>query len=122
MFVDQGIVRPQIQSYQIDLADSSLLGYTFDAYGETGSHSVQVLSSWSDAERSARLMRMACHFLVDSTPDEGVIELFEKTQEITQYYCSLANWAQPSLPAVTDLGMSVVAESYERESFAFPEE
>ncbi|MHB2007749.1 MAG: hypothetical protein ACYCOX_06840 [Acidobacteriaceae bacterium] len=68
------------------------------------------------------MLKMACHFMVDSTPALGMEEMLEKATEIRDYYCSLANWRAPALPETTSISVNPIVTSHEREPFTYTEE
>ncbi|MHB1674832.1 MAG: hypothetical protein ACYCSP_11370 [Acidobacteriaceae bacterium] len=68
------------------------------------------------------MLKMACHFMVDSTPASGMEEMLEKATEIRDYYCSLANWRAPALPETTSISVNPIVTSHEREPFTYTEE
>lgn len=116
------LVGPSFQTFQIAGVDSTLFGYSFDDSGSSGGHYVQVWDSLSPREMRATMLRMACHFLVDMVPTSGLDEMLEKTIELRDYYCSLANWSAPALIAPIPVAVAPVVARYERDSFSYPEE
>lgn len=83
---------------------------------------MQVWDSVSPEEIRAKMLRIACHVLVDHIPVSGLGEVLEKVSEIRDYYCSLANWRKPALAAAMPSVVAPVVARYERDSFSYPEE
>jgi hypothetical protein len=114
--------EPSFQTFQITGPDSMVLGYSFDDLGLSSGHFVEVWDALSPIELRTKMLRMACHFLVDMVPPSGLDEMLEKAADIREYYCSLANWSTPALPETVPVAVNPVITSYERESFSYPEE
>ena len=117
-----GIIQSVFQTYRIETGDSTVVGYSLDAEMEQGRHFVRLLDSLTQEQRDAKLLRFACHYLVDATPDSGLHEVLEKVSEMKEYYCSLQNWHAPALPPVTSLETATISNSFERAPFSYPEE
>jgi hypothetical protein len=121
-FGDPRFTIPSFQTYQIVGASSTTLGYSFNDPGASGGHFVQVFGSPDPEQVKARMLNFACHFLVDLTPVDGLQELLEKTSEIRDYYCSLANWQVPAAADPIPVSVNPLVARYERASFSYPEE
>lgn len=117
-----GVIQSLFQTYRIETGDSTVVGYSLDADMERGHHFVRLLDSLTQEQRDSKLLRFACHYLIDATPDSGLHEMLEKVAEMKEYYCSLQNWRAPALPRVASLGTATVSDSFERAPFSYSEE
>ena len=115
-------VTPAIQAFQIGGDGSTLYGYRVDDPGAKSGHFVQAWDSLDPRELQVKMVRMACHFLVDLTPVSGLDEVLEKAEEIREYYCSLENWRMPALSGETPIAVNSEIVSQVRESFTYSEE
>ena len=72
-----------------------------DVSGATLRHRVDVVSTGSGEEQPAHLSRrLACYFLVDQMPDEGVPESLATMIDLYKFYYKRAIGSPPCLPRV----------------------
>jgi hypothetical protein len=117
-------VAAGLQVFQLVNESSSLLGYSLQDAGNNSGHFVTTTGfpKTDPAELQTRVLRLACHVMVDMTPDKGLQEMLEKASEIREYYCSLANWKPTLLTTEATVAVNPAVTSYEREPFTFLEE
>jgi hypothetical protein len=116
------LVAPALQTFQIVGDNSTLLGYSLEDVSANSGHFVLTGYQMDQSELQARMLKMACHLVIDLTPEKGLQEMLEKTTEIREYYCSLANWHMPVLEEGTSIAVNPGVVSYEREPFSYSEE
>lgn len=120
--VDTHFVTPAFHAFQSVDDDSTLFGYNLEDVGIRSGHFVRAWDPIDPAELQGKILKMACHLVVDLTPTAGLQEMLEKATEIRDYYCSLANWQKPAITEDTSVAVNPAVASYEREPFSYPEE
>jgi hypothetical protein len=119
---DIHLVTPALQAFQIVGGNSTLLGYSLEDTRTNSGHFVLTGNPTDENELQARMLKLACHLVVDLTPEKGLREMLDKATEIREYYCSLANWQTPAIADEPSVTVNPGVVSYEREPFSHPEE
>jgi hypothetical protein len=116
------VIEPTLHTFQIELDQSTLVGYSYGEDEAKSGHYIHMTASLDPDLLRARMLKLACHFMVDFTPASGLEEMLEKSIEVRDYYTSLQNWVPTPLPNPEPVMFSPVSAVYEREGFSFSEE